>query len=144
MIWRSKMKKITLVFDKNSCMGCHACEIACKQEHGLGVGPRLVRVIEQSPDFTPIYCHHCLEAPCKEVCPVEAIFRNEHGIILIDSNLCTGCRQCIEACPFTAMQFDDIKNIAVKCDLCVDRLTEKLLPACITVCPTKCIYLERI
>jgi Fe-S-cluster-containing dehydrogenase component len=138
------MENITLVIDNNSCMGCHACEIACKQEHGLEVGTRLVRVIEQSPNYIPIYCHHCIDAPCKEACPVEAIFRNENGIILIDSNLCTGCERCIEACPFNAMQFDDINKIAVKCDLCVERLAEKLLPACITVCPTKCIYLERI
>ena len=136
------MEKITLVIDKNNCMGCHACEIACKQEHRLGVGPRLVRVIEKSPDFIPIYCHHCVDAPCKEACPIEAIIRNEQGIILIDSVLCTGCKECIEACPFTAMQFDDTRKIAVKCDLCVERLAETLLPACITVCPTKCIYLE--
>ncbi len=136
------MEKITLVFDKNNCMGCHACEIACKQEHGLGVGPRLVRVIEQSPDFIPIYCHHCVEAPCKAACLVEAIIRNEQGIILINSDLCTGCKECIEACPFTAMQFDDIKNIAVKCDLCIEKLAENSHPACISVCPTQCICLE--
>jgi len=136
------MEKITLVIDKNNCMGCHACEIACKQEHELGVGPRLIRVIEQTPDFIPIYCHHCVDAACKDACPVEAIARNQQGIILIDSNLCTGCGECIEACPFTAMQFDYIRKIAVKCDLCVERIEEKLLPACIAVCPTQCIYLE--
>ena len=82
------MNKISLVFRKKDCMGCHACEVACKQEHALGVGPRLVRVLEKSPDYVPIYCHHCAKAPCKEACPVEAISRNEQGIVLIDDDLC--------------------------------------------------------
>lgn len=138
------MEKITLVFDKKNCMGCHACEIACKQEHELGMGPRLVRVIEQSPEFIPIYCHHCVEASCKEICPVDAISRNEQGIVLINNDLCTGCKECIEACPFRAMQFDDNKGIAVKCDLCIERLADNKKPSCVTVCPTRCIHFDSI
>ena len=135
------MEKVSMVFRKKNCMGCHACEVACKQEHGLGVGPRLVRVLEKSPDYIPIYCHHCAKAPCKEACPVEAISRNEQGIVLIDNDLCIGCRECLEACPFGAMQFDEQNEIAVKCDLCIERLAENKKPACISVCPTECIYL---
>ena len=135
------MKKVSLVFRKQNCMGCHACEVACKQEHGLGVGPRLVRVLEKSPAYLPIYCHHCAKAPCKTACPVEAISRNEQGIVLIDNDLCIGCRECLEACPFGAMQFDEQNEIAVKCDLCIERLAEKKQPACLSVCPTGCIYL---
>jgi len=135
------MEKISLVFDKKNCMGCHACEVACKQEHGLGVGPRLVQVLEESPDYVPIYCHHCAKAPCRDVCPVEAIARNEQGIVLIDNDLCIGCRECLEACPFGAMQFDDRLEVAVKCDLCLHRLAENKQPACISVCPTACITL---
>ena len=133
------MAKISLMFYKKDCMGCHACEIACKQEHGLGVGPRLVRVIEDSPDYYPIYCHHCAKAPCKEACPVDAIFRNDQGIVLIDKDRCIGCMECMEACPFGAMQFDDGREIAVKCDLCVDRLADNEAPACSKACPTGCI-----
>ena len=136
------MEKVSMVFRKKNCMGCHACEVACKQEHGLGVGPRLVRILEQSPDYIPIYCHHCAKAPCKEACPVEAISRNEQGIVLIDNDLCIGCRECLEACPFGAMQFDDSQEIAVKCDLCVHRLTNNKFPACMAVCPTGCIYFD--
>ena len=134
------MEKISLIFEKKNCMGCHTCEVACKQEHGLGVGPRLVYVIEKSSDFIPVYCHHCAKAPCKDACPVEAISRNEQGIVLIDSDLCIGCRECVEACPFGAMQYEENKDIAVKCDLCVDRLAEGKLPACMGVCPTGCIH----
>jgi Fe-S-cluster-containing dehydrogenase component len=74
-------------------------------------------------------------------CPVEAISRNERGIVLIDDDLCIGCRECIEACPFDAMQFEDRREVAVKCDLCHHRLGEDKLPACVGVCPTGCISL---
>jgi Fe-S-cluster-containing dehydrogenase component len=135
------MEKISLVFRKQDCMGCHACEVACKQEHALTVGPCLVRVLEKSPDFIPIYCHHCAKAPCRAACPVEAISRNEQGIVLIDADLCIGCKECLQACPFGAMQFEDRGEVAVKCDLCLHRLAENKMPACISVCPTGCIYL---
>jgi Fe-S-cluster-containing dehydrogenase component len=134
------MEKISLVIRRKDCMGCHACEVACKQEHALGVGPRLVMVLEKGSDFIPVYCHHCAKAPCKEACPVDAISRNEQGIVLIDDDLCIGCRECLQACPFGAMQFEDHQEIAVKCDLCVHRLAESKSPACMSVCPTGCIH----
>ena len=134
------MEKLPLIFFKKDCMGCHTCEVACKQENGLGVGPRLVRVIERSPDFIPIYCHHCADAPCRESCPVEAITRTVQGIVLIDRDLCIGCKACVEACPFGAMQFDDENDLAVKCDMCVDRQSEGKGPACAAVCPAGCIF----
>jgi Fe-S-cluster-containing dehydrogenase component len=133
------MAKVSLMFYKKDCMGCHACEVACKQEHGLGVGPRLVRVIEKSADFFLVYCHHCAKAPCKQSCPVEAISRNEMGLVLIDNDRCIGCKECLEACPFGAMQYDDDQETAVKCDLCIDRLEDHQAPACYAVCPTRCI-----
>lgn len=134
------MERIAVVFDKKTCMGCHSCEVACKQEHGLGVGPRLIRVIEKSADYIPVYCHHCAKAPCREACPVEAIFRTEQWVVLIDGDKCIGCRECLDACPFGAMQFEDKKEVAVKCDLCIQRLNEKQDPACMGVCPTGSIY----
>lgn len=134
------MEKFSMVFDKKTCMGCHSCEVACKQEHALGVGPRLIRIIEESSDYYPVYCHHCAKAPCVEACPVEAISRNDQGIVLIDNEQCIGCRECIEACPFGAMQFDDQKEIAIKCNLCAHRLIEDLKPACMSICPTGSIY----
>jgi Fe-S-cluster-containing dehydrogenase component len=133
------MEKISLMFFKKDCMGCHACEVACKQEHHIGVGPRLVRVIEDAPKFIPVYCHHCAKAPCKAACPVDAISRSKQGIVLIDADLCIGCRECMAACPFGAMQYDDDREVAIKCDLCYDRLASGDAPACSTVCPTGCI-----
>lgn len=133
------MGKYALIFKKKDCMGCHACEVACKQEHNLPVGPRLVRVIEKAPDFIPIYCHHCAKAPCMEACPEKAIFKNDLGIVLINKELCIGCMACVEACPFGAMQFYEEDEVAVKCDLCVFRIMEGKAPACVAVCPTRCI-----
>jgi Fe-S-cluster-containing dehydrogenase component len=135
------MVKRYLTVRKKDCMGCHACEVACKQEHALGVGPRLIKIIENSPDFTPVYCHHCAKAPCVEACPVDAISRNKEGIVLVDADTCIGCRDCIEACPFGAMQFEEQEEVAVKCDLCFRRLAEKKQPACLSVCPTGCVGL---
>ena len=133
------MGKVGLIFIQKDCMGCHGCEVACKQEHGLGVGPRLVKVIESSPLYTPIYCHHCSKPPCKDACPEGAISRNHQGIVLIDKDLCIGCKACIEACPFAAMSFDEEDEVAVKCDLCYERLKNNEEPACSKACPTQCI-----
>ena len=111
------MGEVSLMVLQKDCMGCHACEVACKQEHGLGVGPRFIKVIERAPSYIPIYCHHCAKPPCKDSCPVEAISRNEWGIVRVDEELCIGCKACVEACPFGAMQFDEEKEVALMCDL---------------------------
>jgi Fe-S-cluster-containing dehydrogenase component len=78
-----------------------------------------------------------------EVCTAKAISINEKGIVLINSDLCTGCRECIEACNFNAMQFDKNEEIVVKCDLCIKRLERKKQPSCVSICPTSCIYLDK-
>ncbi len=86
------MNRIALLFNERNCSGCHACEVACKQEHGLGVGPRVVRVLERAPVFKPLYCHHCEDAPCELACP-EAAIRTDpvSGVVLHDNDRCTGC-----------------------------------------------------
>jgi NADPH-dependent glutamate synthase beta subunit-like oxidoreductase len=86
------MTQIALLFNERNCSGCHACEVACKQEHGLGVGPRVVRVIERAPVFKPLYCHHCEDAPCAIACPEDAITTDpDTGVVLHDNDKCTGC-----------------------------------------------------
>lgn len=86
------MTRTTLMFNEINCSGCHACEVACKQEHGLGVGPRLVRVIERAPLFLPQYCHHCEDAPCAIACWEDAISIDPTtGIVLHHNDKCNGC-----------------------------------------------------
>ena len=86
------MGKISIKFYEEDCSGCHSCEVACKQEHGLGVGPRVVRVIEKAPYFKPLFCHHCKEPDCALACPEDAITKDpETGVVLHDNDKCTGC-----------------------------------------------------
>ena len=80
------------MFNEENCSGCHACEVACKQEHGLGVGPRVVRIIERAPFFKPLYCHHCEDAPCAVACWEDAITIDpETGVVLHHPDKCNGC-----------------------------------------------------
>ena len=80
------------MFNEYLCSGCHTCEVACKQEHGLGVGPRVIRVLEEAPFFKPLFCHHCDDPPCAKACPEDAIIKDpETGVVLHDPEKCTGC-----------------------------------------------------
>lgn len=86
------MGKVSLMLNEVECMGCHACEVACKQEHGLGVGPRVIKVIERAPYFKPLFCHHCEDAPCALACPEDAITKDpKTGVVLVNSEKCNGC-----------------------------------------------------
>ncbi len=121
------------------CVGCHACEVACKQQHDLPVGADRIRILERIPRFEALYCRHCVRPPCKDACPTEAIYQ-ERGVVLLDKERCIGCRACVEACPFGAVGFDLDQGLAIKCDLCYEhRLSKGLGPACASVCPARCI-----
>ncbi len=133
------MRKVTLMVFQKDCVGCHACEVACKQEHGLHTGPRFIKVIERGDSNLPVYCHHCVRPPCRDACPEEAIWKNEWGIVQVNHELCIGCMACVEACPFGAMQFDEERGAALMCDLCYERLKNDEPPACSLACPTRCI-----
>ncbi|OGP72620.1 MAG: hypothetical protein A2V86_04225 [Deltaproteobacteria bacterium RBG_16_49_23] len=86
------MGKVSLLFNEDECMGCHACEVACKQEHELGVGPRVVRVLERAPFFKPLFCHHCDNAPCALSCPEDAISIDpKTKVVLVNEEKCNGC-----------------------------------------------------
>lgn len=146
----SYMKKYALAIDHNSCWGCRTCEVACKQENREPDGVKLIFVTEEGPGMSggkPEFryhvntCRHCDDPPCADVCPEEAIAKRDDGIVVTDYESCTGCRSCIEACPFDAIAFDDEKNLARKCNLCHHRVDRGLIPACAdNVCLAHCIY----
>ncbi len=142
----------SLFVDLDRCIGCYACEVACKQEHDLPVGPRWIRVFQDGPketsaglqlDFCPQLCKQCEDPKCGEVCPENAISKNPEGPVLIDFDRCNGCKACIEACPFELMGFDEVSGKASKCDFCVGRLVQGLEPSCVAFCPGKALVLQK-
>lgn len=139
------MPKYALLHDADLCVGCQACEVACKQEHDLPVGPRWIHVFPIGPEqkgnkivltFNSNRCMHCGKPPCIEACPVNAISKRPDGIVLINEELCIACEACIEACPFEAPQYNPIKETIQKCTLCVHRVDQGLKPACVQACQT--------
>ena len=143
-----------VIADSTLCIGCHTCEAACSEthrQHGLQSMPRL-RVMLNEKESAPQLCHHCEDAPCAVVCPVNAITRVD-GAVQLNESLCVSCKLCGIACPFGAIEFSGspparvstlldwvpgIRAIAVKCDLCS---FDEQGPACVRMCPTKALHL---
>ena len=144
------MSTFEIKIDHELCWGCKTCEVACKQEMNAPEDVKLIVVSEDGPktvDRTPAFtyrinmCQHCEEPPCADVCPDEAIAKRSDGIVVMDYELCSGCQACIEACPYDAIDFDDDKSIAQKCNLCHHRVDRGLIPACAdNVCLAHCIH----
>ena len=84
-------------------------------------------------------CKHCAHASCMEVCPTNAIIRTEFDTVYIQPDVCNGCRDCIAACPYHVIGFDEKSGLARKCTFCYDRLKANLTPACAKACPTESI-----
>jgi formate dehydrogenase iron-sulfur subunit len=152
--------------DTSVCIGCKACEVACKEwnavpEDGLlltgmsydntgGLGAstwRHVAFIEQPAGhdggmrwlMSSDVCKHCTEAACLDVCPTGALMRTEFGTVVVQEDVCNGCGYCIPACPFGVIDQRRDDGRAWKCTLCYDRLGVGLEPACAKACPTDSI-----
>jgi formate dehydrogenase iron-sulfur subunit len=89
-------------------------------------------------------CKHCVNAPCLDVCPTNAILRTEFDTVYINEPACNGCRDCIAACPFGVIHMSESRHVAQKCTFCYDRLKEELAPACAQACPTQSIRFGKI
>jgi Fe-S-cluster-containing hydrogenase component 2 len=123
---------VVMVIDLKRCLGCFGCETHCKLEHDLTLGPRLIRVMQVGPKtvkgrvrniYIPLLCFHCNPAPCVPPCPTGAIQKRPiDGIVWIEPEKCIGCRQCMQACPFGAIQYDTRTRKAIKCDFCKHRV----------------------
>ena len=135
------------VIDQRRCIGCHACTVACKEEHNvpIGVFRTWVKYIEKgafphtSRHFGVMRCNHCDDAPCVEICPTNALYRRDDGIVDFDNSRCIGCKSCMQACPYDALYLDPNTHTAAKCNFCAHRIELNLEPACVIVCPTRAI-----
>lgn len=151
------MAKAMLV-DFALCIGCRACQVACKEwnqneaskteNFGSYENPpdlasntwTRIKYVEigKNPDnqllFRRVMCQHCTNAACEQVCPPKAISHQQTTAVVIDQEKCTGCKYCISACPFGVPRYDADTNTAKKCTLCIDRISNGLTPACAKVC----------
>jgi Fe-S-cluster-containing dehydrogenase component/formate-dependent nitrite reductase membrane component NrfD len=135
------------IIDNRKCIGCHACTVACKAEHDvpIGVNRTWVKYIEKGefPNsrrlFSVMRCNHCIDAPCVEICPVEALHIRDDGIVDFDNRRCIGCKACTQACPYDALYIDPNTHTAAKCNYCAHRVDIGLEPACVNVCPEHAI-----
>jgi Fe-S-cluster-containing dehydrogenase component/formate-dependent nitrite reductase membrane component NrfD len=140
------MANYGFAIDLRKCIGCHACTIACKAEHDIPVGVNRcwVKTVEKGsfPEtrrfFFPVLCNQCEEAPCVRICPTSALFKRRDGIVDLNTGNCIGCRACMEACPYDQLFIDPNTHTAEKCNFCANRVENRLLPACVIVCPTEC------
>lgn len=162
-------KKLGLVVDLDTCVGCHACAVACKEwntgghmapltdlePYGRdpdGIWFNRIHTFEAGIEATgcgssrtthfPKSCLHCETPDCVTVCPTGASYkRAEDGIVLVNEDLCIGCKLCSWACPYGAREFDTDTGTMKKCTLCIDRIYNENLeeidrvPACVMVCP---------
>jgi Fe-S-cluster-containing dehydrogenase component/formate-dependent nitrite reductase membrane component NrfD len=139
--------KYGFVIDNRKCIGCHACTVACKSEHDVpvGVNRTWVKQIEKGeyPNtrriFSVLRCNHCADAPCVTICPTQALFTRDDGIVDFDNRRCIGCKSCMQACPYDALYIDPETNTAAKCNYCAHRVDIGLEPACVNVCPEHAI-----
>lgn len=144
------MKKYTIHLNPRRCIGCHGCEVHCKVNKDLPVGPYLCEI-----SFAPLQkiggiprtefifsnCRHCDDPLCVPACPTDAMIRREDGIVYIDQEKCIGCMACKTACPWDIPQQHPEAKKAIKCDLCMDRIDAGLKPACVSKCTTHALKL---
>jgi len=158
-------RTLAMFTDVSLCIGCRACQVACKQWNQLAPEEpewtgsyqnhphftdktyRLVRFFEETDakgqmtqwHMMSDVCKHCAQAGCLEACPTGAIYRTEYGTVNINQDICNGCRYCVSACPFGVVAFNHDTGTATKCTFCNDRIHNGLGPACAKACPTESI-----
>ncbi len=143
------MKKIRIRYNQETCIGCGACQVACKEHNGLMEGEFIRRVvlcskITQKGEVQYPYsfsCNHCSRPTCVSVCPTGAMHINSDGTVLHDDSLCIACGRCFWACPFGEVSFSRKTGLTQKCDNCLSLREKGREPKCVSFCPTKSLVL---
>ena len=163
------MTRYGMAVDLKRCIGCYGCVISCKAEHATPPGITGGRVLKEEygkyPTVKrlslPILCMQCQEPECLRVCPTGATSQRTDGIVVIDVDVCIGCRYCMTACPYAARYFNGEMltyfekeitpyeevgyrkhplGVVQKCDFCLDRVERGLEPSCVASCMAKSRY----
>lgn len=148
--------QLGFLFDGSRCTGCGTCQVACKDRSGLPRGAFFRRVLELSGggyervgkgwrsrvwcQWISMSCHHCGSPSCLEACPEGALVKGDvDGVVVVDEDLCTGCKACLGACPYGALWMDPGSGRAVKCDFCTDLRSRGEQPVCVASCPMRAL-----
>jgi len=138
------IRRKAMLVDLTLCVGCNACQDACKVQNNLRQGEEKTlsatayTALETHGDVSVRrMCQHCQVPTCVSVCPVAAFTKTELGPVLYDESKCIGCRYCMQACPFQVPRYEwsSTKPRVQKCRFCYDRIRDGRQPACAEACP---------
>lgn len=138
------MPRYAMVIDKERCVGCQSCTVACKSEWNVPAGGARTRVRSAGTrgsyphlvsTFYVSQCNHCDRPSCVPACPSGATYQETDGIVCVNREVCIGCGSCLAACPYGARYVDENQGIVDKCDFCATRLEHGYEPACVLTCP---------
>jgi Fe-S-cluster-containing dehydrogenase component len=142
------MARLAMVIDTALCVGCSDCVVACKAENDVPEGFCRDWIVEEVRGVFPKVrleiqsqrCNHCGNPPCVSCCPTGASHIHDYGgVVLVDKDKCIGCKACITACPYDA-RYVHPDGYVDKCTFCIHRVEKGLQPACVSVCPTRCMH----
>lgn len=140
-------KQLGFLVDSERCIGCHSCEMACKNYYQIHPALRWRKVYPLKEEeytmpernFMSLACNHCAKPECLRVCPVGAYTKREDGVVIQNPERCIGCRLCTMACPYQVPQFNpDVKKVE-KCNMCFQLIDKGETPACVAGCPMEAI-----
>lgn len=138
---------VAFYFDMTACIGCKACQMACKDKNNLPLGTlyREVKSYEVGEYpmpgvyYTSLTCNHCVNPACVNNCPTGAMYKTEEGPVLHDDDKCIGCQTCVRSCPYGVPKYLEEKNITGKCDTCLGIRKDGGLPQCVAACPMRAL-----